>query len=190
MTQTLDSAPPFAGYADTEQPFGSYALLTAAFNVGLAGALISAHRRGRLPEQIATKDIIVLGIATHKISRLLTKDAVTSFMRAPFVRLHEKSGNNSLDEEPRGSGLQRSIGELLSCPECTGNWVALRARYRPYPRAGVTRVVARHVRIPGHRRHAAVRVRGAEEPRIGAGASARRRCTDAWLDLIAPVIAS
>jgi Protein of unknown function (DUF1360) len=124
MTQTLDSAPPFADYADTEQPFGSYALLTAAFNVGLAGALISAHRRGRLPEQIATKDIIVLGIATHKISRLLTKDAATSFMRAPFVRLHEKSGNNSLDEEPRGSGLQRSIGELLSCPECTGNWVA------------------------------------------------------------------
>ena len=124
MTQTLDSAPPFAGYADTEQPLGSYALLTAAFNVGLAGALISAHRRGRLPEQIATKDIIVLGVATHKISRLLTKDAVTSFLRAPFVRLHQKSGNNSLDEEARGSGLQRSIGELLSCPECTGNWVA------------------------------------------------------------------
>ena len=34
------------------------------------------------------------------------------------------SGTNSLEETPRGSGLRRSIGELVSCPECTGQWVA------------------------------------------------------------------
>lgn len=124
MTDRLDTATAFAGYADSEQPLGAYALLTTAFTAGMVVALSSAHRRGRLPEQIETKDIIVLGLATHKIARLLTKDSVTSFMRAPFVRLEEKRGTNSINEKARGQGIRRSIGELVSCPECTGHWVA------------------------------------------------------------------
>src|SRR5579863_1828528 len=124
MTDRLDTAPVLDGYADGDQPLGAYAVLTTAFSGGLAVALISAQRRGRLPEQLGTKDIIVLGVATHKIARLLTKDSVTSFLRAPFVRLEDKSGTNSVHETPRGRGLQRSVGELISCPECTGHWVA------------------------------------------------------------------
>ena len=123
-TERLDSAPAFDGYADSYQPMGGYVVLTTVFGTGLAAALIGAGQRGRLPEQLATKDIIVLGVATHKIARLLTKDSVTSFMRAPFVTLEEKSGTNSITEKPRGRGLRRSIGELISCPECTGHWVA------------------------------------------------------------------
>jgi hypothetical protein len=49
---------------------------------------------------------------------------VTSFLRAPFVHLEEKSGTNSLEEALRGQGLRRSLGDLLSCPECAGRWVA------------------------------------------------------------------
>lgn len=124
VTERVDGASVFAGYSDTYQPFGAYAVLTAVFSAGLAAGLLSAHRRGRLPDQIQTKDIIVLGLATHKLARLLTKDSVTSFMRAPFVHLEDKSGTNSLTETARGRGLQRSIGELLSCPECTDHWVA------------------------------------------------------------------
>jgi hypothetical protein len=77
-----------------------------------------------LPERFHTIDLLGVALATHKIARLVTKDAVTSFLRAPFVRLEEKEGTNSLEETPRGQGLQRSLGELLSCPECTGQWVA------------------------------------------------------------------
>jgi hypothetical protein len=123
-TDRLDTSPPFAGYADTDQPLGAYAVLASVFGTALVVGVASAHRRGRVPEDIRTKDIVLLGVATHKIARLLTKDAVTSFVRAPFVRLEEKSGSNSVREQPRGRGLQRSIGELLSCPECTGQWVA------------------------------------------------------------------
>lgn len=124
MPESLNSMPPFVGYADAEQPLGAYAALSSLFTAGFAAALIGARRRGRLPEQIETKDILVLGVATHKIARLLTKDSVTSFLRAPFVHLEEKSGTNSIRETARGHGLQRSIGELISCPECTGHWVA------------------------------------------------------------------
>lgn len=123
-TERLGDMPPFSGYAESTQPLGAYGVLTTGFTTALAAGLASAQRRGRLPEEIATKDIIVLGVATHKLARLLTKDSVTSFARAPFVHLEDKSGTNSVSERPRGRGLRRSIGELISCPECTGQWVA------------------------------------------------------------------
>jgi hypothetical protein len=115
---------PFAGYSDSDQPLGPYAALTAAFSAGMSAALFAAARRKRLPERLSAGDIVAMALTTHKVARLITKDSVTSFARAPFVRLEEKSGTNSIDESPRGSGFQRSIGELISCPECTGQWVA------------------------------------------------------------------
>lgn len=124
MGRHLQSRAPFAGYSDDAQPLGSYAVLAAAFNAGLAAALVAAGRRGRLPDGIRLGDVATTALATHKLARLVTKDSVTSFLRAPFVRLEEKSGTNSLEEEPRGQGMQRSLGELLSCPECSGQWVA------------------------------------------------------------------
>lgn len=124
LTERLGHAPPFSGYAETDQPLGGYSVLATVFTGALAAGVGSAQRRGRLPEDISTKDIVVCGMATHKLARLLTKDAVTSFVRAPFVRLEEKSGSNSIKESPRGRGLRRSVGELISCPECTGQWVA------------------------------------------------------------------
>ncbi len=114
----------FAGYADNQQPLGSYAALATINSLALGAAILAAHRRGRLGERIETADIVLLGVATHKLARLLTKDSVTSFIRAPFVQLEAKSGTNSIRERPRGRGLQHSIGELLSCPECAGQWIA------------------------------------------------------------------
>jgi hypothetical protein len=114
----------FAGYSEQPQPFDGYMTLTAAFGAGMAVVLATAARRDRLPHQIPYADVVAIGMATHKLARLLTKDAVTSFLRAPFVHLDEKNGTNSLEESPRGDGLQRSIGELVSCPECSGQWVA------------------------------------------------------------------
>jgi len=123
MSATLQSHEPFAGYSEHPQPLASYATLTATFGIGLAAALVGAAKRDRLND-LGVGDVIGMGLATHKLARLVTKDSVTSFVRAPFVHLEEKSGSVSLDERPRGRGLQRSIGELLSCPECTGQWVA------------------------------------------------------------------
>lgn len=114
----------FTGYSDEYQPLGAYAILAAGLNVGFIGGMVNAHRQGLIPKRVDTKDIVLLGLATHKIARVITKDGVTSFVRAPFVHLEEKSGSNSRLEEPRGRGLRHAIGELLACPECMGHWVA------------------------------------------------------------------
>jgi Protein of unknown function (DUF1360) len=112
-----------AGYApQDERPLGAYTGLTAAFGVALGGALIALRRE--LPERIAARDLALAGIATHKLSRLLAKDKVTSFIRAPFTRYQEPAGHGELEEAPRGSGARYAIGELLVCPYCLAQWVA------------------------------------------------------------------
>jgi Protein of unknown function (DUF1360) len=110
------------GYSREHRPLGSYALLATAFNAGL-GAFVTA-RRDQLPERIAPYDLVLMGAATHKLSRLIAKDKVTSPLRAPFARYKGEAGPGEVSEEPRGSGLQLAIGEMLTCPYCLGQWVA------------------------------------------------------------------
>src|SRR3954451_18178742 len=111
--------------ADEHRPLGGYAVLSGAFGAMLVGALANARRTGRpLPERIPVQDVVLAGIATHKVSRLIAKDKVTSFVRAPFTRFQDKSGHGELEEEPRGKGVRLATGELLVCPYCIAQWVA------------------------------------------------------------------
>jgi Protein of unknown function (DUF1360) len=116
---------PLDGYAHEHRPLGGYAALSVSFVAGIAAAGLAARRSGReLPQRPDAWDTVTAGIATHKLSRLIAKDKVTSFLRAPFVRFKETSGHGEVSEEPRGKGLQLAIGELLGCPYCLGQWVA------------------------------------------------------------------
>jgi hypothetical protein len=120
-----DGSNPFSGYSHEHRPLGGYTALTAAFGIGFAGSLFATYRRrGELPERPDVFDVVTAGIATHKLTRLIAKDKVTSFLRAPFVRYEEPAGHGEVSEEPRGTGLRLAIGELLVCPYCLGQWVA------------------------------------------------------------------
>lgn len=129
MASTSSRLPrsPLDGYAppDAERPLGSYSALTSVFTASFVGALIAANRAGyKLPRDYGTKDIVLTGLATHKLSRLIARDKVTGFARAPFTRFQETTGHAEVDEEPRGRGLQLAIGELLVCPYCLAQWIA------------------------------------------------------------------
>ena len=63
-------------------------------------------------------------MATHKLSRLITKDPVTSPLRAPFTVYHGQEGPAELEEEVRGQGARKAVGELITCPFCIDMWVA------------------------------------------------------------------
>jgi hypothetical protein len=110
---------------DEHRPLGAYAVLTGAFGASLAGALVAARATGReLPERWSAQDLVLAGLATHKVSRLITKDKITSAVRAPFTRFQEKSGHGELEEAARGRGMRYAMGELLVCPYCVAQWVA------------------------------------------------------------------
>jgi hypothetical protein len=49
---------------------------------------------------------------------------VTSVVRAPFTTYEGPAGSGEVEERPRGTGLRRAIGELVSCPFCMGTWIA------------------------------------------------------------------
>ena len=133
----------FEGYDGGEEPLPSYAALMGVFNLIFALFLLIARRTGRpIPERMETRDIALLGVATHKLSLLLAQDAVTSPLRAPFTELQEKQSPKNVDEKPRGKGVRRSLGELLTCHFCVGQWVASFFTYGLVFAPAVTRLVA------------------------------------------------
>ncbi|GKQ41519.1 DUF1360 domain-containing protein [Streptomyces sp. A012304] len=106
-------------------PLGGYALLVAGFTAGAALYAGLARRHGvRLPREVPPWDVALMGTATYKASRLLTRDKVTSFLRAPFTRRADDALAGEVLDEPRGRGVRRAVGDLVSCPFCTSVWVA------------------------------------------------------------------
>ena len=115
----------FAGYDDEHHPLGSYAAFAAVFGTALAGGLVALERSGRpLPDRVGAGDILLVGVATHKLTRLIAKDRVTAFLRAPFSAYQEGAGHGEVDEAAKGTGLRKAVGELIICPYCLGQWVA------------------------------------------------------------------
>jgi hypothetical protein len=126
-------APDRAAYAsaDADIPLRGYAGVIAAFASASTAAFVLAARRG-LPDRIGPADLALLSVATHHAARLVTKDKVTSVARAPFAEYEGSGDPGEVREHPRGHGIQKAVGELLTCPYCIGQWIAL---------AGVTGLV-------------------------------------------------
>ena len=107
-----------------EQLLAEYASLLAFFVVSVAAVTGIALEQKRLPRRFGLLDLALLGIATHKLSRIVAKDRITSILRAPFVCYIGSAGAGEVEEEPRGHGIQRGIGHLVSCPYCMAPWCA------------------------------------------------------------------
>lgn len=111
---------------DEARPLGGYTSALAVYGSGVA-ALAAAVRlqRKRVPREIRPWDVALLGLATHKLSRTLAKDAVTSPLRAPFTEYEGAAGDAEVMEESREHGGPRhALAELLTCPFCLAQWVA------------------------------------------------------------------
>jgi Protein of unknown function (DUF1360) len=113
-----------SGYADEERPLTAYAGLVGVFAMAASLAFLALKRGGRLPSRIGFTDLVLVGVATHKLSRLIAKDKVTSFLRAPFTRYQGPGAPGEVEEEARGHGLRLATGELLTCPYCIGPWIS------------------------------------------------------------------
>ena len=118
---------PYSGYAGPNErpPFASYAALATLFNGAMAAAVVAAKRSGReLPERIGVGDLLLIGTATLKLSRLVSKVKITTFARAPFTEFQAPGGPAEVEERARGRGWRRTVGELLVCPYCLGMWIS------------------------------------------------------------------
>jgi hypothetical protein len=124
-----------------ERPLSGYFALASGYAVVLVGALAVARRhRGEFPGAPSALDLATSGVAVYKLSRVIAKDDITAFVRAPFVTC--VSSNGELREEPRGSGLRRATGELLTCPLCLAMWCGGALAVGHVGAPGPTRAVA------------------------------------------------
>jgi Protein of unknown function (DUF1360) len=102
-------------------PYRAYAAIMGTFAGGIALAGGLAALLGRDAREHDALDLAVLGLATFKAARTISRDEVTSFLREPFVEGEAHEGG----EEPVETGdLRQAIGELVTCSRCIGTWVA------------------------------------------------------------------
>jgi len=116
-----------SNYARGEQrPLGGYLRAMGAYT-GLVGAVaaVGKARGACLPDRFSWSDTVLVSVAVHKASRLLTKSSITGALRAPFTRFEGSTGEGEVAESVPPSGDHRhAVGELLSCPFCSDVWLA------------------------------------------------------------------
>jgi hypothetical protein len=106
----------------TRPPYRAYAVIMGTFAGGLALAGALARALGRDPRHETPLDLAALSLATFKTARTISRDGVTSFIRAPFVE--GEAGTGEAEQPIETGDLQQAIGELVTCSRCIGTWAA------------------------------------------------------------------
>lgn len=128
------------GHGHEREPLGHYCVAICGF-LGLSTTIIShLVRGGRAPDRVPVSDTVLLGLATARLSRLITREKATRPLRAPFTEMVPADDGGALEERPRPE--TQALGELLTCPRCMGVWAsgALTIAYACSPAA--TRVAS------------------------------------------------
>jgi hypothetical protein len=101
-----------------------YTGVMALYAVGVGGAALAMKRADRLPRRVQIVDLALITLAAHKLSRTLSRDTVTSPLRAPFAHFEGAAAPGEVKEEVAGTGVRKAVGELITCPFCMDQWVA------------------------------------------------------------------
>ncbi|MFC0470026.1 DUF1360 domain-containing protein [Halalkalibacter kiskunsagensis] len=73
-------------------------------------------------------DLVILILASYRLTRLIVFDEITSFFRKPFLSVtyqENEAGQLVESVEIKGEGLRYWFGILLSCYWCVGIWSSL-----------------------------------------------------------------
>jgi hypothetical protein len=106
------------------RPLGGYARVMTVYGVAAGALALALRKRAGRMRRLDVLDLVLYGLATEHLSRLITKDSVTAVLRAPFTEFKEPAGEGEVNEEAVGHGTRHAVGELLTCPFCIAQWVA------------------------------------------------------------------
>ena len=105
------------------QERATYLTLTGIF-LAIFGLFSLRWRRQSDIARLKSSDLLMLGFATYRLGHLISFDKVTEPLRLPFTETKMDDFGAAMTVEARGEGVQRALGELISCPICSGTWVA------------------------------------------------------------------
>lgn len=111
-----------------ERPLRGYTVLAGGYSVTAAAVLAASARTGTAGQPVTAGDLALISVATHRLSRILTKETVTAPLRAPFTRYVGPGMASEVEEkvvhDPVHHPLSHAVGELLTCPFCMAQWTA------------------------------------------------------------------
>ena len=111
-----------------------YAALSVLFWAGILAAARAEGRRAAEPTSLG--DLLALGLASSRIGSAVAEDRITVFLRRPFA-------DGPAAVQPKGEGLARAVGELVTCAHCVSLWTAGALASAHLARPRETRFVAR-----------------------------------------------
>jgi hypothetical protein len=117
-------ARPVAQSPSGRRPYAGYAVILAAFGGALAATAGLERALGREGRPASALDLFVLCAGSFKAARALSRERVGSVIRQPFVEEESGDGAGGSHERPAGDGVQRALGELVTCTRCAGTWTA------------------------------------------------------------------
>jgi hypothetical protein len=86
--------------------------------VSLVAGLLAGTRGRASKDPISNRELIPISAATFAVSKAVARERIGTWVREPFV--DETEG-----QRPKGRGLRRALGELVTCTRCVGTWSAL-----------------------------------------------------------------
>ena len=123
--------------ADRDAPSFAYFALMASWTAGMIGmARMGEHKF----EPFTLGEGLSYALATHGLARIVSTETVTLPLRSPFVD-REFTDDGECTETPRGTGLRKAIGELVTCPYCCSTWAATMFMAGRLARPRATRVL-------------------------------------------------
>jgi hypothetical protein len=102
--------------------FGWLTLDMAIFVAANAFLILCFGDRLSALNDIGYFKLLVFGLAVFRAANILSNEAVTKPLRAPFVEESRKGGK--LVQQPKKTGFMGAMGLLIYCPSCTGVWLA------------------------------------------------------------------
>lgn len=86
-------------------------------------------------------DLSLLALATYRLGHLVAYDRVMEPFRQPFARtVPDSSGAGDTVEAREGRGIRHALGQLVSCPICSGTWICAMLVYALALLPGPTRI--------------------------------------------------
>ncbi len=110
----------------TRQAWESYGTKLTLISLFLSSLAAFSSRLARRGEHLGLRpfDLLLLGLSSFRVGRMIAYEGVAAPLRDPFTEVAPDPSGTGKTVVAQGSGVRRVVGELLSCPICTGTWVA------------------------------------------------------------------
>jgi hypothetical protein len=125
MTTTTTSKPASHSPLEDESARARATKLTLiSVFLGIMGTFAARLVKRDADVRLRPFDLLLLGLASFRIGRMIAFEGVAAPLRAPFTETQLDGSGAGQTVVAAGDGARRVFGELMSCPICLGTWVA------------------------------------------------------------------